>query len=239
MLQRSEVARPNQAKPAPLKKEQSKQPTAEPEISQELTLRANEAHRFVDKMMKTELPMTIEQIVRLSNRDVTQAITSCIKPPRAVSGSKGDTRVDYAYSDTHDSEDCKMICTYKNQIDEVSRGSLTALQMEHNEHDMEAIIDTGSMISVMSRGYYKQYFSNAAINTTIHARLHDANRGSRPFYGLLLNVVLLCGGAKQWLIFMLWIISTLTEETGKHTHKTRTSTLSWASNVSVMMINGK
>jgi hypothetical protein len=121
--------------PSTSKKEQSKQPTAEPEICQELTPRA---------------AVTIEQIVQLKNCDVTQAITSRIKPPRAVSRPIGGTRVNYAYPDAHNSEDCKMIHIYKNQIDEASRGSLIALQMEHNEHDVEASIDTGSMISVMS-----------------------------------------------------------------------------------------
>jgi hypothetical protein len=70
------------------------------------------------------------------------------------------------------------------------------LRMEHNNHDVEVIIDTVSMISIMSWGHYEQYFSYATIDTTIHARLHNANKGSRPFYGLLLNVVSLCGGAK-------------------------------------------
>jgi hypothetical protein len=118
--QRSEVARPNQPKPAPPKKEQSKQPAVKPKISQELTPRADEAHRFVHKMMKTELPMMIEQIVQLSDCDVTQAITCCIAPPRAVSGPKGDTCVNDAYPDTYNSEDCDMIRIYKTQIDEAS-----------------------------------------------------------------------------------------------------------------------
>jgi hypothetical protein len=61
---------------------------------------------------------------------------------------------------------------------------------------VEVIIDTRSIISIMSWGHYEQYFSYAAIDTTIHARLHNANKGSRPFYSLLLNVVSLCGGAK-------------------------------------------
>jgi hypothetical protein len=166
---------------------------AEAETMRELSPRMDEAHKFVDKMMRTELPMTIEQIVRLSNRDVTQALTSRIKPPR--SSAKADVRVNYTYPEEREQMDHEEMRTFKTQIDEASRGSLIALRMKYRDQKVEAIIDTGSMISIMSREYYEEYFSDAAIETSVNARLHDANGGTRPFSGLLLNVELSCGGA--------------------------------------------
>jgi hypothetical protein len=191
---RAETPRPPTANKQPPQKTILQRPAElEPEASRELSPRMDEAHRFVDKMMRTELPMTIEQIVRLSNRDVTQALTSRIKPPR--SSTKADVRVNYTYPDERDQMDHEEMRTFKTQIDEASRGSLIALRMKYRDQKVEAIIDTGSMISVMSREYYEEYFSDAAIETSVNARLHDANGGTRPFSGLLLNVELSCGGA--------------------------------------------
>ncbi|KAJ7026310.1 hypothetical protein C8F04DRAFT_1190632 [Mycena alexandri] len=74
------------------------------------------------------------------------------------------------------------------------RQRLIQIQIEINGKTCTAIVDTGSMLNVVSRGVWRNYMSHISMDITRHINMGDANGGQAQLRGFLKDVLIAVGG---------------------------------------------
>ncbi|KAJ7434798.1 hypothetical protein B0H11DRAFT_2369528 [Mycena galericulata] len=74
------------------------------------------------------------------------------------------------------------------------RQQLIQIQVEINGKIVTAIVDTGSMLNVVSRAAWRAYVSHVSMDITKHINMGDANGGQSQLRGYLKDVLLTMGG---------------------------------------------
>ncbi|KAJ7234904.1 hypothetical protein B0H12DRAFT_1238947 [Mycena haematopus] len=156
----------------------------------------------LNMILNTPVTLSAGQILGVSST-VSNALGDALRLRNQPRGSNFiDLFANSKAEESHDSMPCLPVIAGASYVTR-DRLKLIRIQVNVNGKIVHAIVDTGSMLNLVSRKAWRSHLPHISMDVTRHINMGDANGGVKELRGFLNEVALITGGAPTTASF--WV----------------------------------